>query len=258
MTRNTPPGLVAGLAERAVYSAHAYRAADPPGFYNRHDEDPGEWHRWARRARVARTIAATLQVPIDCVLVTDDPHPHRAHRTHRRPGTGDHVHCPHATHPSRPTPGTPHRPRARPRPRADRHRRHDGGDVAARTAARLRARRRRRRAPAPTQRHRRPRRGRRRVIAATHGVWNSVGTWRSVSPRWPHEIALSVVTRMRYLADAALHDAQWAMLAGPIAAALPDELIPADLIGASASSPAPRRRAPDALAALIEAGLRAV
>ena len=66
------------------------------------------------------------------------------------------------------------------------------------------------------------------------------------------------MTRMRYLADAALHDAQWAMLAGPIAAALPDELIPADLIGASASSPAPRRGAPDALAALIEAGLVAV
>jgi hypothetical protein len=44
------------------------------------------------------------------------------------------------------------------------------------------------------------------------------------------------------------------MLTGPIAAALPDEVLDG-LIGESAGSPAPRRRAPDALAALIEAGL---
>ncbi len=96
------------------------------------------------------------------------------------------------------------------------------------------------------------------VIAAADGVWNSVGTWRSVGARWPHEIALSVLVHMRSLADAALRDAQWAMLTGPIAAALPDALLD-DLIRESAGSPAwPRRRTPDALAALIEAGLVAV
>lgn len=92
------------------------------------------------------------------------------------------------------------------------------------------------------------------VIAAFQGTWDTVDTWRAVGARWPHEIALSVLVHMRYLADAALNDAQWATLTGPIAAALP-ELLPADLIGESAGSPAPRRRAPDALAALIEAGL---
>jgi hypothetical protein len=93
------------------------------------------------------------------------------------------------------------------------------------------------------------------VLAAAHGAWTTVGTWRSVGARWPHEIALSVLVHMRCLADAAFNDAQWAMLTGPIAAALPDGLLPADLLDESAGSPAPRRRAPDALAALIEAGL---
>jgi hypothetical protein len=98
------------------------------------------------------------------------------------------------------------------------------------------------------------------VLAAADGVWNSVGMWPSVGPRWPHEIALSVVTHMRYLADVAFTDAQWATLTGPIAAALPDALLDdliGDLIGEPAASPArrPARRAPDALAALIEAGL---
>jgi hypothetical protein len=94
------------------------------------------------------------------------------------------------------------------------------------------------------------------LLAAAHGVWNRVDTWRSVGARWPHEIALSVLVQMRYLADAALRDAQWAMLTGPIAAELPDKLLD-DLIGEFRGlSPAPpRRRVPDALAALIEAGL---
>ena len=88
------------------------------------------------------------------------------------------------------------------------------------------------------------------VLAAASGVWNRVDTWRSVGARWPHEIALSVLVRMRYLADAAFNDAQWAMLTGPIAAALPDELLD-ELIGESAGSPAPspsstgRSRRPD-------------
>lgn len=92
------------------------------------------------------------------------------------------------------------------------------------------------------------------VLAAGSGVWNRVDTSRSVGARWPHEIALSVLVRMGYLADSAFNDAQWAMLTGPIAAALPDEVLD-ELVGESAGSPAPRRRAPDALAALIETGL---
>ncbi|XVS62047.1 hypothetical protein ACQPYE_27765 [Actinosynnema sp. CA-299493] len=67
-----------GLAERAVHVARAYRAVDPNGFDHRHD-DPVRWGRWARRARVARTIAAALQIPADQVTVTDDTY--REHRT---------------------------------------------------------------------------------------------------------------------------------------------------------------------------------
>lgn len=78
MSTTTPPGPASGLAERAVHTARTYRATDPRGFHRRH-EDPDHWNRWARRARVARTIAAALQVPLECVLVTDDPH--RTYRT---------------------------------------------------------------------------------------------------------------------------------------------------------------------------------
>lgn len=78
MSTTTPPGL-AGLAERAVRAARVHRAADPDGFGRRRDT-PDEWNRWARRARVARTVAA-LQVPVNAVLVTDDPH--RTYRTYR-------------------------------------------------------------------------------------------------------------------------------------------------------------------------------
>lgn len=68
LTPTTP-----GIAERAVHAARAHRAADPDGFHHRHDNREA-WDRWTRRARVARTIAAALQVPVDAVLVTDDPH----------------------------------------------------------------------------------------------------------------------------------------------------------------------------------------
>ena len=66
----TAQGRAAGLAERAVHAARAHRAADPHGFGRRLDT-PDEWNRWAPRARVARTIAAALQVPVEQVLVTD-------------------------------------------------------------------------------------------------------------------------------------------------------------------------------------------
>lgn len=82
----TAPALTAGLAERAVHAARAHRAADPDGFHHRHD-DPAQWNRWARRARVARTIAAALQVGVDRVLVADDPH--RIYRTRTGPVPGD-------------------------------------------------------------------------------------------------------------------------------------------------------------------------
>lgn len=85
MNTTTPPGLL-GLADRAIQAAHTYRAADPDGFRRRHDT-PEQWNRWARRARVARTIAAALQVPVDAVLVTDDPH--RTYRTRTGPVSGD-------------------------------------------------------------------------------------------------------------------------------------------------------------------------
>jgi hypothetical protein len=75
-----------GLAERAVHAARAYHAADPDGFVRRHDT-PDQWNRWARRARVARTVAAALQVPVNAVLVTDDPH--RTYRTRTGPVPGD-------------------------------------------------------------------------------------------------------------------------------------------------------------------------
>lgn len=86
MTTTTPPDLAAGLAARAVHTAGAYRAADPHGFHHRHD-NPEAWNRWARRARVARTIAAALTVPVGSVLVTDDPH--RTYRTRTGPVPGD-------------------------------------------------------------------------------------------------------------------------------------------------------------------------
>ncbi|MGW4115262.1 hypothetical protein ACWEFJ_30680 [Actinosynnema sp. NPDC004786] len=74
-----------GLAERAVHAARTHRAADPDGFHRRHD-NPEAWNRWARRARVARTIAAALQVPVDTVLVIDDPHRTYPTRTGEVPG----------------------------------------------------------------------------------------------------------------------------------------------------------------------------
>jgi len=71
MSTGTPPGII-GLAGRAVRVAHAHRAADRDGFLCRNNSAE-QWNRWARRARVARTIATALQVHVDSVIVTDDP-----------------------------------------------------------------------------------------------------------------------------------------------------------------------------------------
>lgn len=92
------------------------------------------------------------------------------------------------------------------------------------------------------------------VLAAMDGQWRTVRAWRAVGARWPHEVAMTVLLHMRYLADAAFTAAQWATLAGPIVAALPAGLVPAGLAGEAAGSPR-RRAAHDALAALIDAGL---
>ncbi|WP_089926662.1 hypothetical protein [Lentzea albida] len=70
---NTPAhrsGL--GLAERAVRAAQDVRAKGAGDFQQRHDT-PERWNRWARRARVARTVAVALQLPVDSVTVADDP-----------------------------------------------------------------------------------------------------------------------------------------------------------------------------------------
>jgi len=77
MSTGTPAGVI-GLAGRAVRAARAHRAADRDGFLCR-DNTAEQWNRWARRARVARTIAAALQVGVDTVVVTDDPQ--REYRT---------------------------------------------------------------------------------------------------------------------------------------------------------------------------------
>jgi hypothetical protein len=68
----TTPGL-GGLADRAVRVVRAHRAADPEGFLHRHNT-PEAWNRWARRARVARTIAAVFDLPVDAVFIADDQH----------------------------------------------------------------------------------------------------------------------------------------------------------------------------------------
>lgn len=60
MSTSTPAGTI-GLAARAVRVARAHREADPDGFLCRNNSAE-QWNRWARRARVTRTIAAALQV----------------------------------------------------------------------------------------------------------------------------------------------------------------------------------------------------
>lgn len=82
------------------------------------------------------------------------------------------------------------------------------------------------------------------VVAATQGGWSTVRTWQAVGTRWPHEVALSVLVHMRYLADATFKDAQWATLTGPIAAALPPGLLSAGLAGESAAGRASRTEMP--------------
>jgi hypothetical protein len=58
-----------GLTARAVSAARRARDADPDGFAYRHQD----WHTWQRRARLGRTLAAALGVPVEQVSVTDDP-----------------------------------------------------------------------------------------------------------------------------------------------------------------------------------------
>ena len=75
-----------GLVDRAVGAARALRATCTSEFRRRHDSQE-QWSRWARRARVARTVAAALQLPADSVTVTDDPD--RQYRTRNGKVPGD-------------------------------------------------------------------------------------------------------------------------------------------------------------------------
>jgi hypothetical protein len=94
------------------------------------------------------------------------------------------------------------------------------------------------------------------VLAATPDGWRTVDTLEALDARWPHHIAMTVLVWMRYLTDAAYQDAQWTALAGPIAAHLiPAGLLPDDFAERVVRDPAVRPNAPDALAALIDAGL---
>ncbi|PSL51380.1 hypothetical protein B0I31_1219 [Saccharothrix carnea] len=92
------------------------------------------------------------------------------------------------------------------------------------------------------------------VLAAMQGEWRTVGTWEGADARWPHEVATTVLVHMRYLADAALQDVQWATMTGPIAAAMPDWLSHGLGLAGEPAASAPRRAA-DGLAELLEAGL---
>jgi hypothetical protein len=75
----------AALADRAIRAAHAHRIADPAVWARRH-RDPDQWAQWTRRARVARTLAAALHMPVTCVTVTDDPDRTYPKRTGDVPG----------------------------------------------------------------------------------------------------------------------------------------------------------------------------
>lgn len=81
MSTSTQAGII-GLAARAVRVARAHRTTDRDGFLRRNNSAE-QWSRWARRARVTRTIAAALQVHVDSVIVTDDPQ----REYHTRDGT---------------------------------------------------------------------------------------------------------------------------------------------------------------------------
>lgn len=81
MSTSTQAGII-GLAARAVRVARAHRTADRDGFLRRNNSAE-QWNKWARRARVTRTIAVALQVHVDSVIVTDDPQ----REYHTRDGT---------------------------------------------------------------------------------------------------------------------------------------------------------------------------
>jgi len=59
----------ADQAERALSAVRRARDADPEGFANRHQD----WHTWQWRAQLDRTLATTLDVPLEQISVIDDP-----------------------------------------------------------------------------------------------------------------------------------------------------------------------------------------
>ncbi|MEV6639652.1 hypothetical protein [Amycolatopsis sp. NPDC051371] len=63
------PTAVTALADRAITMARRYCAAAPREFAERYVVTS----RWSRRAASAASLAAALGIPVDAVLVRDDP-----------------------------------------------------------------------------------------------------------------------------------------------------------------------------------------
>ena len=96
------------------------------------------------------------------------------------------------------------------------------------------------------------------VLTAHHGRWHTASTWRTLGPQWPHELAVPLLATMRALADDAFNAARWAALPEPVAAALAKWLRASRGTTPAGATDRLPDRVPDALAALIDAGLLTV
>lgn len=96
------------------------------------------------------------------------------------------------------------------------------------------------------------------VLTAHHGRWHTASTWRTLGPQWPHELAVPLLATMRALADDAFNAAQSAALTEPGATALAKWLRASRGTTPAGATDRLPDRVPDALAALIDAGLLTV